>query len=148
MPSPQPPSAATECHEDDGYHLAAAVALHAYAALVVATPIGTPHSVWGATYPDARAVGECDAVVWAAVTDALNDADKAALDAAIAATVTDTAIRARGVVGVRGEVELILRDHACRHELARDACRHELARDACRDDHSLEIGSPCPSSAS
>ena len=126
------------CYEDDDYHLAAAVALHAYADVAAGTPIGAPHSAWGATDPDALAVGEADPIAWGLVTDALDNADKAALDNAIERVIVDSAIRVLGVVGMRSEVEMILRGLADSHRLTRDVCHY---------DHHLGIGEPCPRSA-
>ena len=95
-------------------------------------------SAGGLSAAGARAVGETDATAWAAVLDALDRSDGAALNNAIAAIVTDTAFRVLGVAGIRGDLEMILRGYARSHELARDTCLH---------DHHHEVGGPCPRSA-
>ena len=122
----------------DDYHRGAAAALHAYAVVVAGTPMGATHIGWGASDAGARAVGEIDAGAWAAVLDALDDRDRAALNNAIPAIVTDTAFRVLGVAGIRGDLEMILRGYARSHELARDTCLY---------DHYHEVGRPCPRSA-
>ena len=129
------------CYEDDDYHLAAAVALHNYADVVAGTPIGATHIGWGASDPDALAVGEADSIAWGLVTTALDAADKAALDAAVATIVTDSAMRVLGAAGtrcdagVRGDLEMILRGLADSHRLAQSICQHDL-----------ETGEACPRS--
>lgn len=125
-------------HEDGGYHLTAAVALHNYADIVAGTQMGATHIGWGARDPDAQAVGEADTIAWGLVTDALDSADRAALDNAIERTVDDSAIKVLGIVGMRNEVEMILRGLADSHHLAHNSCQH---------DHNLESGETCLRSA-
>ena len=127
------------CYEHDDYHLAAAVALHNYADVVAGTRMGATHIGWGAADPDARAVGEADTIAWGLVTDALDIADKAALDNAVERIVVDSALQVLGVIGMRSDLEMILRGLADSHRLARDSCEH---------DHNAGIGEPCPRSAS
>lgn len=122
----------------DDYHRGAAAALFAYARVVADTPIGVPHNAWGATDPDARAVGGADAVAWDNVAVVLDASDKVELEAAIVAIITDTAVKVLGVAGMRSEVLMILRGYASSHELARDICLH---------DHYHGAGEPCPRSA-
>ena len=126
------------CYEDDDYHLAAAVALHNYADVVAGIQMAATHTGWGARSPDAHAVGEADRIAWGLVTDALDNADRAALDNAMERVIVDSAIQVLGAVGVRGEVEMIFRGLADSH------C---LARNICEQDHHLGTGEPCPRSA-
>ena len=127
------------CYDDGDYHLAAAVALHNYADVVAGTRLGATYIGWGASDPDALAVGEADTIAWRLVTDALDNDDRAALDNAIERIVDDSAIQVLGVAGVRSEVEMVLRGLADSHHLAHSSCQH---------DHTLETGETCPRSAS
>lgn len=132
------------CYDDSEYHLAAAVALHNYADVVAGTPMGATHIGWGTSNPDALAVGEADSIAWGLVSTALDDDDKTALDDAVAAIVTDSALRVLGAAGsrcdagVRGDLEMILRGLANSHRLAHNNCQH---------DHDLQTAQPCPRSA-
>ena len=116
------------------YHRSAEAALYAYAQVVADTPDNT----WGTTGPDARAVAEADAIAWNKAIVVLDASDKSALEAAIAAIVTDTAVRVLGVAEMRNEIVMILRGLAQSHRFARDTCLH---------DHYHAIGEPCPRSA-
>ncbi|MYA40469.1 MAG: hypothetical protein F4Z31_01570 [Gemmatimonadetes bacterium] len=125
-------------HEDGGYHLSAAVALHNYADVVAGTQMGATHSEWGAKDPDAQAVGEADTIAWGLVIDTLDSTDKTDLNNAIEKIVVGSAIRVLGIAGVRRDIEMILRDLADSRHLAHNSCRH---------DHNLESGTTCPRSA-
>lgn len=126
------------CYEDEDYHLTSAAALHNYADVVASTRTDAMHAKWGATDPDALAVGEADSIAWDLVADILDTSDKAALDDAIERTVADSALTVLSVDGLRREVEMVLRGLADGHRLAWALCHH---------DHRSGIGEPCPRSA-